>query len=356
MNKVKDGDTLVDLKKSKIKFKLKKEFTKEQIALIDEYLATHDIPTISDTIISPMRELCGTHDSYGYAWGNSYKPTAGKYLGIALSQDVVTYSNALSKYGFSKIFVGSGPEIDLAYAAGFSYDNMMFGIANPQQQIPDVGAYHIDEAFENHADIWNITTIDNMADAIAPKKLMLSSYYMPYIPQNGNTFIGTLYADAIFSRNNIFIMCDEYHGNCFGRVDDYWHTFQSVYTYAKNTSNWLSVSANSGDGKTHVACPYIDAPADNWYNVLGHANEMGLNEIWLWASGTGDENRVQNFCEQAWQQDWLLRAYGYYAIVWGCDSQPCYPNCQWGVGLGPWYIKQIYKLGNDVYLPYSHSA
>jgi len=42
----------------------------------------------------------------------------------------------------------------------------------------------------------------------------------------------------------------------------------------------------------------------------------------------------------------------YYAIVWGCDYQPCYLDCQWGVGLGSWYIKQIYKLGDDVYLPY----
>jgi len=309
INKKVSGDTLVYLSKSKLKFKLKKEFTKEQIAQIDEYLATHEIPTVSDTIISPMRELCGTHDSYGYAWGNSYRPVAGKYLGIALSQDVVTYSKAVSTYGFSKIFVSSGDEINLAHSAGFSYANMMFGIANPQQQIDtNVGSYHIDEAFENHSDIWNVTSIGNMADRVSSKKLMLSSYYMPFIPSSGNTFIGTRYANTISSRSNIYIMCDEYHGNCFGRVDDYWYMFQWVYSAPKNISNWLSVTANNGDGNTHVACPYINAPADNWFNMLGHANEMGINEIWLWANGTGNEAGVSNFSEQAWEQDWLLRA------------------------------------------------
>jgi len=57
--------------------------------------------------------------------------------------------------------------------------------------------------------------------------------------------------------------------------------------------------------------------------------------------------------QQVWERDWLLRGYGYYCIVWQCNSQPCYPDCQWGVGLGQWYVKQIYKLGDDVYLPFS---
>jgi|GEM_PF-1146635 len=361
MNKKGDGDTLVYLKKSKLKFKLKKEFTKEQIAQIDEYLATHEIPTISDTIISPMRELCGTHDSYGWAFGSSYIPVAGKYLGIALSQDVVTYSNAKYKYGFSKIFVWGDYDINLAYSAGFSYDNMMFGIANPQQQIPsNVGSYHIDEVFEKHSDVWDDYTIAQKAGSVYPKKVFLSSYKWPSWPYSYPVTYGAKYGSAINSGTNIFIMCDEYHGNCWAKctppvhtVDDYWNEFKGYYGANKNISNWLNLTANNGDGSTHVDCGCSNAVSNNWNDLFGNAYRNNINEVWLWASGTGNEISVQNFCSQAWGNGWLLRAYGYYCIVWGCDSQPCYPDCQWGVGLGTWYIKQIYKLGDDVYLPNS---
>jgi hypothetical protein len=365
MAKKGDGDTLVYLSKSKLKFKLKKEFTKEQIAQIDEYLATHEIPTVSDTIISPMRELCGTHDSYGWAFGNSYIPVAGKYLGIALSQDVVTYYNALHKYGFSKIFVWGDYDMNLAYLAGFSYDNMMFGIANPQQQqIPtNVGSYHIDEVFEKHSDVWDDYTISQKAATVYPKKVFLSSYKWPSWPYSYPVTYGAKYGSAINSGTNIFIMCDEYSGNCAGHyfsevymVDDYWDEFWGYYGHNKNISNWLNLTANNGDGNTHVACAWSNADANSWYDMLGNANRKGINEVWLWASGTGNEVGVQNFSEQAWEKDWLLRSYGYYCIVWRCDSQPCYPDCQWGVGLGEWYISQIYKLGAETYLPYSPSS
>jgi len=350
---------LVYLSKSKLKFKLKKEFTKEQIAQIDEYLATHEIPTVSDTIISPMRELCGTHDSYGWAFGDSYIPVDGKYLGIALSQDVVSYYNALHKYGFSKIFVWGDYDINLAYSAGFSYDNMMFGIANPQQQIPtNVGSYHIDELYEHASLQWSLSEINQLADSVSPKKVFLSSYKWPSLIYGiiPTRTYGHMYGNAINCANNVFITCDEYYGNCFGTVDDYWNQFRDYYMQTKNISNWMSLLVNNGDGNSNVKCPYIISDSNNWYDLLGNANRHNMNEIWLWAGGNGIESDVQYFSEQAWERDWLLRAYGYYCIVWGCDSQPCYPDCQWGVGLGPWYIKQIYKLGNEIYLPYSPSA
>lgn len=358
-----DKDTLAYLPLSKKTFKLKKEFTKEQIAQIDEYLATHEIPTITDTIISPMRELCGTHDSYGWAFGNSYIPVAGKYLGIALSQDVVTYSKA-RMYGFSKIFIGSETEIPNVLAAGFINDNIMFGIATPQQQIPtNVGSYHIDEVFEYHSDVWDDYTISQKAATVYPKKVFLSSFKWPSWPYSYPVTYGAKYGSAINSGTNIFIMCDEYHGNCAGHyfsevymVDDYWDEFWSYYGHNKNISNWLNLTANNGDGNTHVACAWSNADANSWYDMLGNANGKGINEVWLWASGTGNEVGVQNFSEQAWEKDWLLRSYGYYCIVWQCNSQPCYPDCQWGVGLGGWSIKQIVKLGADTYLPYSPSA
>jgi len=362
MNKKEAGDTLVYLNKSKLKFKLKTEFTKEQIALIDEYFATHKIPTVSDTIIGPMRELCGTHDSYGYAWENSYRPYPGKYLGIALSQDVVTYSNAKWKYGFSKIFVGGDYDINLAFSAGFSYDNMMFGISNPQQQINTIfGSYHIDEPFEKHNDVWDDYTILQKAATVYPKKVFLSSYKWPSWSYSLPVTYGAKYGSVINSGTNIFIMCDEYHGNCWAKilgqlhtVVDYWNEFHGYYGSSKNISNWLSVSANSGDGPTHVDCGNYSWVSSSWWELLLDANRNNLDELWLWANGTGDEMRVGEFCYNAWGFGWLLRAYGYYCIVCGCDSVPCYPDCQWGVGNGDGgYIKQIYKLGDDVYLPAS---
>jgi len=366
MAKKGDGDTLVYLSKSKLKFKLKKEFTKEQIAQIDEYLATHEIPTVSDTIISPMRELCGTHDSYGWAFGNSYIPVAGKYLGVAFSQDVVTYSKA-KMYGFSKVFVGSEPEINNALGSGFLRENMMFAISSPQQVLPteELGSYHIDEIYEKHSATWSLSSITQKAQDVSPKKVFLSSYKWPSLIYGilPTRTYGNMYGNAINSADNIYIMCDEYTGNCFGHyfsyvytLEDYWNEFRSYYGANKNISNWLNLTANNGDGNTHVACAWSNADANSWFDMLGNANRNGLNEVWLWASGTGNEVGVQNFSEQAWEKDWLLRSYGYYLIVWQCNSQPCYPDCQWGVGLGGWSIKQIYKLGAGTYQPYSPSS
>jgi len=138
-------------------------------------------------------------------------------------------------------------------------------------------------------------------------------------------------------------------------IEQHWNEFRNYYGTNKNISNWLSVSANSGDGQTHVACPYINSVSNNWYDMLGNANRNGINEVWLWASGTGNENLVQYFSEQAWELGWLLRQRRYVVVFWQCDLYPCRTYCQWPSESGDgWYVSGFYYTGAEDYIPFNY--
>jgi hypothetical protein len=353
-------DTMIFLPLSKKNIAVSKDLKANQIEMLDKYFTTHEI-TPPPQVITPNLQQCNIHDITGWSYGDKYRPVAGKYLGIWPSQDVVTYSKAFNNYGFSKVAVSSSVEISNAYinGTGFNYINMMY-ILNPnvsQQTIntlktQGIGSFYIDEPFDHENSGWTFAICNSMAQYTSPNKLLVGSYHWPEFVAVINPFYyGTSYSGFIDAFSNTYIMCDEYHGNCCGTVDQYWSEFNNYYLQSKNITNWLSVSANNGDGNTHVDCPYINSVSNNWYDMLGHANRTGMNEVWLYANATGSETGVQNFCYNAWELGWLLRQYQQVVVIWKCSDIPACEECLWN-NYGNWYVSGSYYTGIEQYVAY----
>ena len=283
-----------------------------------------------------------------------YKAVPNKTLGIALSTNVVSYANALI-YGFTKILVSDATSIANAYNTGngFSYANMMYQLSTSTTQstisnlkTQGIGSFFIDEPFEpNGVNAgWTFSILNNMAHYTTPTNLFVSSYRWPEFTACCPFYYGTSYSGFIDAFDNTYIMCDEYHGNCCGTLDQYWSEFNNYYGSWKSKSNWLQVVANNGDGNTHVDCFYINSVSNNWHDMLYHANNSGMNEIWLWAVNTGSDQGVRDFCDTGWQLGWLLKKYRYAQLTWICDEIPACTYCSWG-NYGDWYISNISYIG-----------
>lgn len=181
---------------------------------------------------------------------------------------------------------------------------------------------------------------------------MPTSYKWPVAPQY-YTFLTTTYGDkysaVLNSYGNEYIMCDQYHGNCFGSAVDYWSKFRDYYGSWNCIMNWLHVDINNGSGGGHVACPYINEESSSWSDLLDYANNNGINKVWLYAYETGDENAIVSFCNSAWMSGWLLRLAKRYEIIWRCESpNPCV-NCDWFNHKGGWYVAEQYYLDEQYF-------
>ncbi len=371
LNKINTKDTLVYLPLSKKTLRISKDLSAKQIALLDKYLTNHEIPT-NNKIITPMLEQCGTHTVYGWVYGDKYTPVAGKNLGIWTNYESPAQCH---DYGFNSLFIsGDATSVNSVITAatplGFNTDNLMIGLSRDDYLYDSVliantyavGKYHIDEPFEHGAFNWNIlTTFTKLSNLIFSKnsnaKLLIAGYYDPNgnICCNWNSYSSGYQALLGLPHNNIFVMCDEYHGNCCGTVDDYWNIFGNYFGTTKNFSNWLSVTANNGDGNTHVDCFYINSKSNSWYDLLGHANRAGMNEVWLYALGTGNDQGIKNFSYTAWQLGWLLRQRKYVVVFWQCDTYPCRTYCQWPSESGDgWYVSGFYYTGAEDYIPFNY--
>jgi hypothetical protein len=342
-------DTVLTLPNSKVTITINKNISMKRIAAIDDYLVAEKTSPKSKSSTSTIQSLKPNLRFCQYEYGaatiwtsqNQYAPISGKYLGIYTDQ--ITFSQACNQYGFSKIYVTSTSDMDNAYRAGFSYSNMMFGLAQSSyiSQIAasnsggrSVGSYEIDEPFENG--VWQASDIDYvMAVVNPPTRVMLTSYKWPSLPYNAFVTYGAEYGSVTNPFSNAYIMCDEYHGNCFGRTYDYWHEFQGYYGANRNITNWMHVVINNGSGVS-TSCSYL---ASSWDALLATADVEGINEVWLFADGTGNEAAIANCCTTCWQDQWLLQYQVGETYISINESTDCDPN-------GPWSIVESYSAGS----------
>lgn len=323
---------------------------------IIKYLSTHEI---TQGGVTPNAYECGTKTTHAWEYQDEYKSVTNKYLGIWTN--IVPYATLHSTYGFTMIFLSgistNAPEISAAHTAGFRYDSMMVSLsygsyANTLNKVKDagfhVGYYFVDEPGEHS---WTYPEVVNVSDSVnvldPSAKFMFSSYTYPDCgwPLPDNTFY---YLNIFNATSNAYIMCDQYRGDCCGFTDDYWTAFRNTYGLSRCISNWVHLIENNG-GSSRYVCP---GASNNFYDLLGDANESGTNRIWLYAlsSTGGNENDIKYFCEQAWERGWLLRKKTYVTIYWRCHYQnPC-ENCDPTLPDG-WYIDD-FIYGSSVYVAY----
>ncbi len=379
------SDTVIFLPKSKKTVIVSKLLKPQMISSLDNYM-NKNVPA-NKAPISPMESMCSLYTQYGVEIEDQYKPLGNKTLGINLSTNVVSYDNARS-YGFAKILVSDASSIANANYSGFSFANMMYQLSpgTTQSTISNlltqgISSFFIDEPYEYNGLVagWTTPLLNNMAHFTNPKPLFVSAYHWPEFSTPCNPFYyGTSYSGFIDAFSNTYIMCDEYHGNCCGTVDQYWSEFNSYYGVGKNPSNWLQLTANNGNGNTHLDCFYKNSVSNNWHDLLYHANYSGsgMNEIWLYANNTGSEQDVKNFVDTAWRLGWLSRYGRGYIIIWQCtyhqydstpnqgpnslnkstnstSSDPC-TQCNFNQEIGHWTPIQSWYTGDTYWYTYNN--
>ena len=334
-------DTVITLPRSGKTIVIDKNLPADKIALLDNYLSTHNISNKPQTV-KPYAGYYQVTISY-WEMENQFSPAPGKNLGIC-TNIIPIWNTARPSYGFTSIYVNNTDDLDSAYHDGYSYDNMMLGLTNYNTAFSQidasnsygrhVGSYYIDEPIEKGT--WDDYTIESVASysGASSRRIMLGSYKWPVVPQYWSFPVtyGQKYGPIVSSLGNIYIMCDEYHGNCLGHTSDYWNEFKGYYI-SKNISNWLDVTINNGYGNAS-SCGYA---ATSWSTLLYTANYNGIGEVWLYAVDEGDETAILNFCLSAWQMHWNLRLQKHLVIIYQCSGL----NCSWPDG-GNWTVYAAY--------------
>jgi uncharacterized protein YceK len=256
------SDTIIILPKSHKTLIIDKKIIPAKIETLDNEILSNGIAA-TPTSISPMASMCIYKYTLNYDMQNQYAPVSCKIVGADVSSYIMSYQDAKNTYGFTKVFVYNLTDVNAAYAAGFSYDNMMFNIGRTGT-ITDVenlintvkvggkqviGSYFAEEVAEKSS--WDANFVGQIAQYIYPKKLFISSYKYPTQPCNllfstWGSEVGALGNAG----SNVYIMCDQYHGDIYGQAVDYWAKFSGYYG-SKNISNWVELTANNGDGNTH---------------------------------------------------------------------------------------------------------
>jgi type 1 fimbria pilin len=349
------NDTIIVLPKSNISIIISKDISSDKIKILDKYLFEHK--NISELqIVTPNALSCDIYIERYMVLQNQYRSVVGKFLGIWT--DLITMSKCYNTYGFNNIFVGTS-NIPSAHSAGFKFDSIMVPIDSYSTAFGTISTansygiryYHINEPFErgsfSGSDLVSVGIM--ISNANTNSKMMMCSYKMPdyCFFQPDNTF-GARYSTVLYSTSNSYMMCDEYHGNCCGSVDDFWTRFRNYYGSNRCISNWVHLVINNGNGS--VTCG--TGNANSWYDLLGDANENGVNKIWLYALSTGNEDAINNFCSSAWRRSWLSRLARELVVIWKCDTpNPCI-GCNWANNKGPWHIQQSYYDGIYQWLSY----
>jgi hypothetical protein len=110
----------------------------------------------------------------------------------------------------------------------------------------------------------------------------------------------------------------------------------------------MHICINNGNWGASDYCGYQPT---SWSTLFAKANSLGINLIWLYANGAGDETAIQNFCYAAWYSGWLLRQEKQVAVEYRCtNSDPC-TNCSYPTS-GNWYLYDMWYTIVQQYVSY----
>lgn len=287
------------------------------------YDSTYGEIVIDYNVITPSKYPCGIKDTYGWGWDH-YQSKVGRYLGIWTG--IKTPSQLYQKYGFNQFFIG---DRQAALSAGFKEDSLMGGInfaPTSVDQYGRLGYYHLDEPIEKGASPENIRWIAQyIHDYYPSSKLMLSSYKS--IP----SATSLSYLSVLTNASNTYIMCDQYYDGTIWYGHDqrqFWTDYKNFYTPPRVPAHWISGLTDGAQG---------DFPM-----LFGHANNLGVNSLWLFMLTSNDPYVIDQFCFSGWNNGWLRKFEQYYCIEWhcdyGCECDPSNP--------GDWYVYKVWPLGN----------
>jgi hypothetical protein len=344
-------DTVITIPNSKMQIKISKTTPSDKINQIEKYFSSHNVSTKTQNVI-PLTQDCTTYYQYTWVLQDQFKGESGKNLGIECNW--VSDGALRNTYGFSMLLVSNNTDIDNAHSAGFHYDSLMLQLSNyggAMNQIDQsneggrsVGYYYVDEPDEN-GNTWSGGQVDEVADYASPyAPLYFSSFKWPTAFYEQPITYGQRYSSWLGVSSNLYILCDQYHGDFYGQAEDYWGEFHDYYGGTRNPTDWIHLVINNGMGGGHNT--WTSENSSSWDDLIHFATgSLGMNKLWLYANGTDDEGLLEGYCQIASFYGWLLEYAKQYVFVWKCQSpNPC-TNCNFQEGEGNWYIEDSYYTG-----------
>ncbi len=245
-----------------------------------------------------------------------YEPVPGKTVGLwpdAWTVERMAYLR--TRYGFSGVFV---PVDQTAYnnaiAAGFlpsqvmvstSGDNYIYAVDN----LP-AGIYYLDEPTEH-----NCLGEPTASRLYTPQELAARRDYI-HLNRPGSLFVIGGYKrcshNLIASTYADLMMFSSYKNwdevglpVCFinlgwgDQIENLW-----IPGSEDQRGSWSAMRQALGN---RYMITWIHGGGDEYNDLFGHANNLGLNGIWQYNGAPIDSARLETFCFAAWQNGWMQK-------------------------------------------------
>jgi len=159
------------------------------------------------------------------------------------------------------------------------------------------------------------------------------------------------YLSVLGQTSNTEMICDQYYDQSIWCGDDqrtHWTLFKNYYGSSRVKSHWMHL--------------LIDGMQGDFYELFGHANNLGINKLWIYAGdaeGYCDdiiltypyyELYLSNLGTAAWSNGWLRAIQRKYVYEYRCS----YPNpCDCDINLPDgWYLYKVWPFNEyREYLP-----
>ncbi len=302
--------------------------------------------SLDSSIISPDKPLCGTKDVTVWLFDH-YEPKTGKIFGIwphqSWKNDLNKLTELRTKWGFNYIVLPYSDGISTRsnyINSGFTMNKIMVTIydfehANQQWVIDTfTGAYAFYADEPNTTNEWrnyqlSFLGMPEYIDIHSPNSLFITGSYKPNDGFDGYVSV----TDKV-----LFTGYCRYYEPLPGIWTSYdcitdgqrwnWTDFKNRYP-SKSKSNWIGTHEDQSE----------------YEQLLGHALNLGLNEIWLYSNGNSSWDEIAGYASHAFNAGWLRGFERKFVYEYHCyydDPCDCDPTLSDG-----WYVYKIWRF-NDI--------
>lgn len=255
-----------------------------------------------------------------------YEPKAGKLVGVWPDNwTSPRLSELYSIWGFRGILVYPNNDYNTALGVGFTTSNMMVAVSweDYQSVVPNYPAFRYSAGERtDHACFGGPPYTQD-------RLLTMGNFIRSY----GRTFGIDGYRRCAHFTNATsavdFVMYSSYKNwnqwvsECWlpGSSDqrDSWSDMRNIFG-SKFMSTWIS-----GRVSTSTCGNETDIDSDEYWQLTGHANNLGLSEIWFFINCGTTQDELAWFTHWAWYNGWLRKFERKSYTVYECDCPAgCY--------------------------------
>ncbi|MBI3577899.1 MAG: hypothetical protein HY089_00645 [Ignavibacteriales bacterium] len=263
-------------------------------------------------------EYCanGNYVVYRAYWENQekYQSLSPKVIGIS-DGDVVRLQSAFNSYGIVSIVTNNGM-IDTAKSIGFSVANIIIGIGaiNWNNEVDlalskGVTQFYVDEPIQK--------SLQNMVLDAAPYiatrggTLLISESEFGYTPIFGWGNISAMADLAEQAQPHPFVGCHTHFESEIGYSVDPRDQWSYLHDRIPTLFNFAWIKTRQTPEEMEL--------------LFGHANNIGLNKIYLYPFGPPPDNtyigRIDYATDRGWRQGWFKRFQKERQDKWCCPTQ-----------------------------------